>query len=200
MTDPCLPVFSLCCMQKKIVICMKRFDLRGQKYFKEMLELKPLHKESIPKALVRAKHYRLLNEPWQAASICKDILLVEPENQKAILYLILALTDQFGQKSSLESEAKELCTRLDSEYERLYYRGIMAERMGKVALKRNTPRASYMAYDYYEKAMELFEQASKISPEANDDAILRWNACLRAIKEFNITPAPQEDSTPHFLE
>ena len=165
-----------------------------------MLELKPLSKDSIARALVRAKHYRLLNEPWQAASICKDILLVEPENQKAVLYLILALTDQFGQKSSLESEAKSLCKRLASEYERLYYRGIVAERMGKVALKRDTPRAIYMSYDYYEKAMELFDEAAKTSPEGNDDAILRWNACARAIKEFKIVPAPSEERTPQFLE
>ena len=65
-----------------------------------MLELKPISKESIPKALIRAKHYRLLNEPWQAESICRDILKVEPNHQLAVLYLILAITDQFGSVNS----------------------------------------------------------------------------------------------------
>ena len=166
-----------------------------------MIELKPLSKDSIPRALIRAKHYRLLNEPWQAASICRDVLTVDPKNQQAILYLILATTDQFGPgKTSFEAEARDLCKQLDSEYEQLYYEGIVSERMGKVALRRTSPRASYMAYDFYENAMELFEKADTISPEANDDAILRWNACARAINEFQIKPAPKEERRPQFLE
>ena len=40
--------------------------------------------------------YRLLNEPEQAESICLDILDVDPDNQEALVTLILALTDQFG--------------------------------------------------------------------------------------------------------
>ena len=166
-----------------------------------MLKLKPLSKDSIPKAIVRAKHYRLLNEPWQAASICKDILSVDPNHQKAILYLILAITDQFGQqKNASEYEAVDLCDRLESPYEQLYYKGIIAERMGKVALKRNSPRAKYMAHNYYERAMELFEDAQQKSPEGNDDAVLRWNACARAMSEFKIVPAPKEERSPQFLE
>ena len=37
----------------------------------------------------------LLNEPAQAESICKDVLAVDPENQAAVVMLLLALTDQF---------------------------------------------------------------------------------------------------------
>ncbi len=84
-----------------------------------MPEFKLVSKDSIPQALYRAKHYRLLNEPWQAESICKDILRVEPTHQLALVNLILAITDQFTQKNtSSSSEAKELCQRLESDYEK----------------------------------------------------------------------------------
>ncbi len=39
-----------------------------------MFELKPLSPQAIPAALEKAKHYRLLNEPGAAESICLDIL------------------------------------------------------------------------------------------------------------------------------
>ena len=64
-----------------------------------MLEPKPISKDSIPKALERAEHYRLLNEPWQAESICRDILIVEPDNHDAVLNLLLAITDQFSNEN-----------------------------------------------------------------------------------------------------
>ncbi len=166
-----------------------------------MSQLKPLAIESIPKALVRAKHYRLLNEPWQAESICKDILRVSPEQQKALLYLILSITDQFGsQRRTAEVEARKLCAQLKSEYERIYYTGIIAERAGKIALKRDTPRASFIAFEYYHEAMNYFEKAEKIHPDGNEDAVLRWNACMRAIEQFNLHAAPKEDRAQAFLE
>lgn len=166
-----------------------------------MPELKLLSKESIPKALVRAKHYRLLNEPWQAESICRDVLKVEPTHQLAILYLILAISDQFtADNSSSAAEAKELCAQLTNEYERKYYRGIIAERSGRAALKRATPRAKYIAYEYYSNAMKFYEEAEKIHPEDNEDTILRWNACLRRIQEFKLKPSRDEDRLQPFLD
>lgn len=166
-----------------------------------MLQLKSLSKRSIPKALIRSKHYRLLNEPWQAESICRDILKVEPTHQLAILYLILAISDQFGaDTSSSETEAKELCTQLNSEYEQKYYRGIIAERSGKASLKRATPRAKYIAYEYYRIAMKFYEEAEKIHPEDNEDTILRYNSCLRGIKEFKLKPSHDEDRVQPFLD
>jgi hypothetical protein len=166
-----------------------------------MEQLKPLSKESIPKALIRAKHYRLLNEPWQASSICRDNLVVEPENQRALLYLVLSITDQFGaNNSSFYTEANKLCNQLQNEYERYYYRGIIEERSGKAVLKRSSPRVTYIAYEYYRNAMHFFEKADKISSEDNQDAILRWNACIRGIQEFNLKPSPEEKGFQPFLE
>ncbi len=162
-----------------------------------MLQLKPLSKESIPSALVKAKHYRLLGEPWEAESICRDILRVEEGHQEALLFLVLAITDQFASgKTASYPYAKELCEKLKSEYERAYYRGLVEERYGKSILKRQTPRVKYIAYEYYRTAMEFFEKADSLSHEGNQDAVLRWNACVRGIKEFQLEAAPEEDPAP----
>ena len=166
-----------------------------------MFQLKPLFKESIPKALIKAKHYRLLQDPWQTESICRDILKVEPNNQLAILYLILAITDQFdNEKSGSYNEAKELCTQLTSAYEQLYYQGLIEERLGKSALDRTSPRVKYIAYEHYNSAMLLYEIAEKIRPDDNQDAVLRWNACVRRIQEFNLKPSQDKPQIQPFLD
>ena len=58
-----------------------------------MYELKQINKESIPKTLKKALRYRLLHEPLQAESICRDVLEIDAENQQALTTLLLALTD-----------------------------------------------------------------------------------------------------------
>jgi hypothetical protein len=88
-----------------------------------MHELKPITKEAIPRAIEKAEHYRLLNEPAEAESICLDVLKIEPENQRALITLLLALTDQFDEGHP-SSQAEELLPRIKAEYERAYYRGI----------------------------------------------------------------------------
>ena len=40
----------------------------------ETFKLKPIHKEAIAESLSKAERYRLLNEPAQAESICRDVL------------------------------------------------------------------------------------------------------------------------------
>ena len=64
-----------------------------------MSELKPISKDSIDAVLEKAVRYRLLNEPSSADSICRDVLDIDPQNQQALVGLILALTDQFGDES-----------------------------------------------------------------------------------------------------
>src|SRR5712672_1599982 len=61
-----------------------------------MFELKRLSEDAIPAALEKALRYRLLNEPAEAESICHDVLQIDPENQQALVVLLLALTDRFG--------------------------------------------------------------------------------------------------------
>src|SRR5207253_10495659 len=100
-----------------------------------MSELKRLHKNAIPAALEKAERYRLLNEPGEAESICLDILHVDPENQQAIIILLLALTDRFEKGYGVsDSQTKELLARLRSQYDRTYYSGISVERRAKMKL------------------------------------------------------------------
>ena len=78
-----------------------------------MPELKQLNKDAIPAALEKAERYRLLNEPGEAESICLDVLAVDPDNQRAIITLLLALTDRFDKGYGVsETETKELLARM----------------------------------------------------------------------------------------
>src|ERR1700689_4205285 len=76
-------------------------------YIGRMFDLKPISPEAIPVALEKAERYRLLNEPWQAESICRDILRIDPEHDLALVMLLLALTDQFG-KGVTAAQAREV--------------------------------------------------------------------------------------------
>src|SRR5262245_65122876 len=89
-----------------------------------MFEFKTISKEAIPRSIEKAEHYRLLNEPAAAESICLDVLQVDPENQRALIVLILALTDRFDRRLP-ESRPRELLARLKDDYERAYYAGII---------------------------------------------------------------------------
>lgn len=167
-----------------------------------MFNLKPLNPEAIPKALQKAERYRLLNEPEQAESICLDILAVEPDNQEALIMLILALTDQFQAPTSADclARARELLPRLPGEYERCYYAGIIYERQGSARLERGGPGAGEIAYDLFRQAMSWYEKAEQLRPPHNDDAVLRWNTCVRMIGKHHLGPANAESFEPALLE
>src|SRR5207237_4017499 len=99
-----------------------------------------ISKDAIPAALEKATRYRLLNEPAEAESICLDVLKADPENQEAIVTLVLALTDRFSKGYGVsDTQAKELLARIKNEYERAHYTGIFAERRAKTKLTQNTP-------------------------------------------------------------
>lgn len=154
-----------------------------------MFKLKPITRDSIPLALEKAERYRLLKEPWLAESICLDILDAEPENAKAIVTLLLATTDQFNASSLIDvSQARELLSRLPDEYSRQYYAGIISERQGKSVLGTNNPEREYIGYEWLSHAMEHYEKAESLRPAGNDDALLRWNTCVRLIGKHNLVP------------
>lgn len=154
-----------------------------------MFELKALHKESIASALKKAERYRLLNDPIPAESICLDILEIEPENQKALVTLVLAMSDNFADNYSIGDKAvKEYVERISDEYERTYYTGIVFERRAKSTLNNGPEGSQSAAYELFKQAMDWFEKAERLSPEANDDAILRWNGCARMIQNNNLKP------------
>jgi hypothetical protein len=155
-----------------------------------MFELKPLHPEAIPAALDKARHYRLLNEPGAAESICLDVLAVDPDNQEALIALVLSMSDRFGKDYAVgDSHINDFLARIEGEYERPYYSGIVFERRAKAMLARD----GLNAYEMFVKAMECFERAEKVRPAGNDDAILRWNGCARVINRNRLGPREMAD-------
>lgn len=165
-----------------------------------MFELKPLHRDAIPGALAKAERYRLLNEPWQAESICQDVLRVDPENQAALVTLILSLTDQFHQGLSAQ-EARDVVPRLRDEYERAYYSGVICERRAKTLLEQGRQGSAPVVYESFREAMDWYAKAEAMRPPANDDAILRWNTCVRFLARHpHLKPAVMERGEPVMLE
>lgn len=159
-----------------------------------MFEIKPIHAASIEKSLEKAHRYRLLNEPWQAESICLDVLTIDPENQQAINILLLAVTDQFDRRlSNRYKQARELVPRLKYPYRQAYCEGLICERRATALFRRGGPGSGGVAYEWYRRAMDNYEKAEALSPEGNDDAILRWNTCARIImRNSEIEPEPDE--------
>ena len=159
-----------------------------------MFEPKTIREDAIPAALGRVERYRLLNEPGVAESICHDILAARPDNQQAVIGLVLSLTDQFGSTTEGSfTDVLDLVPRLEEEYERLYYTGVAYERQGKSRLARGYPGSQFDAYDLLIEAMDWFEKAGPLHPNDNDDAILRWNSCARLIAGNELSPRPVDD-------
>ncbi len=159
-----------------------------------MVELKAISKQAIPSALAKAQRYRLLNDPQNAESICRDVLRADSHNQEALVLLLLTLTDQFGKDLRVAvHHAQEVLPRIEDKYERTYHGGVICERWAKAQLARGAP--GYAVYDWFCRALESYEQAQAGSPPGNDDAILRWNACARIMKRNEqIRPKPQDQS------
>src|SRR5437660_7322699 len=163
-------------------------------------ELKPISHEGIPEALEKVERYRLLNEPAQAESICLDVLRIEPDNQQALIMLLLALTDQFG-SGIMVNKAREVLPKLHGDYERAYYEGIVWERLAHSQLGRAAPNSSFSAYESFRRAMQCYENAETLRPAGNDDAILRWNTCARILmRNQNLRPRPDEAPEPVLSE
>jgi hypothetical protein len=158
--------------------------------------LKPLSREAIPEALQKAERYRLINEPWQAESICLDILLIDPSNQTALITLLLSLTDQFGVEATA-SRARQVLKSIEGDYERFYYAGIIDERSARARMRQGLHGSGFKAYEEFGDAMRWYEKAEAVRPPGNDDAILRWNTCARTLmRHSELKPRPQERLEP----
>jgi tetratricopeptide (TPR) repeat protein len=155
-------------------------------------KLKVISKGGIEEALSKATLYRYLNEPEETESICHDILAVEPEHQVALRMLGLAITDQFtGHVSDRYAEAEAIFQRLSDPYERHYYTGLLYERRAKAQIRAGRP--AYVLVGLFHEAMRYFEEAEKIRPPQNDDAMLRWNRCARLLEKFPAADKEQQE-------
>ena len=157
------------------------------------LKLKPLSVHAIPAALKKAEQYRALNDPEQSESICRDILRASPDHQEALVLLILSLTDLLSTEASHGIQViREYIGKLESEYLRLYYTGLMHERQSRALLARGAPHL----YEAFREAMDWYEKAAQVRPEGVDDAVLRWNSCYRTLTKKQLTSAPVERELP----
>jgi hypothetical protein len=163
-----------------------------------MFELKPISPGSIAGALAKAERYRLLNEPSEAESICRDILEVDSANQNALVSLVLALADQIADDPNAFGNAIAAAIRLESPYDRAYYCGIAWERRAKACYRRGS--LAYV-YDWIVQALRFFAEAEGLRPHDNDDALLRWNTCVRFLQRHKeLTPRHDEVSEPILSE
>ena len=145
------------------------------------LKLKTISKSGIAEAIAKAELYRYLGEPEETESICRDILAADPKHMLGLRTLGLAITDQFtGGASDRYAEAEKIFQSLTDPYERLYYTGLLCERRVKAQLRAG--RAPHTLLPLLEKALQCFGEAEKISHPGNDDAILRWNRCVRLLQ------------------
>jgi hypothetical protein len=157
-----------------------------------MSGMKRLAVESVGRAMRDAERYRFLGEPCEAESICRDVLDVDPDNHEARITLILSLTDQFRIDLSRVAEATTLAAQLEEPYERFYYSGLVVERVAKTQLARGGPGSDGYASGNLREAMEWYEKADAVRPSGNDDAVLRWNTCARALVRRGLAALPAE--------
>jgi tetratricopeptide (TPR) repeat protein len=158
-------------------------------------KLKRISNNGIAQAIAKAELYRYLAEPEEAESICRDILAVEGDNQVALRMLGLAISDQLsGGRLDRWSEAESVFQSLTDLYERFYYTGLLHERRVKAQLRAGQPLRTLVPL--IENAMLCFEQAEKIRPPNNDEALLRWNRCVRLLQ--SLRRAEHEEEVPAF--
>lgn len=142
-------------------------------------KLKALGSRNLSTAISLAKHYRDLNQPEEAESICRDILNVAPDDAEALRTLGLALTDRFPQCwMTLFDEACTIFSKLPADYERVYYTAVAWERYAKAQVEAGS---GHNAIHAFEEALRGFEEAERIGPSDDPAPILRYNRCVRAL-------------------
>src|SRR5258705_10782425 len=165
-------------------------------------KLQSISNAGIAEALAKAELYGYLSEPEESESICRDILAIEPKQHLALRLLGLSITDQFmGGGSDRYREAEETFQRLTDAYERFYYTGILYERRAKAQLC--VGQSLHTLLPLFKRALNWFGDAEKIRPAGNDDAILRWNRCVRLLQsptlawEEQLASFDADDTPPH---
>jgi len=161
--------------------------------------LKRILPSGVGAALQKADKYRELGQPTEAESICRDVLAVDPGNQAAWRNLGLALSDQFGAlRGGQFAEAERIFARLEDPYARAFYSGLVCERQAKAQLTAHTPLHSVRPL--FEHALAYYAEAEAIRPPGNDDPILRWNSCVRALQAAQGPASAEREDRPEEWE
>ena len=149
--------------------------------------LKSLSPAAVDGALRLAADSRKGGQAQTCESVCHDVLQAEPRNQEALRLLLLSHADRFDADSSQhEMGARDAQSRLTSAYDRAFYDGYIMHRLAQAAIASGSPSAARIVYDLLTGAMASYEDAERMRPDGNDDAVLLWNACHRLLQ-----------STPH---
>ena len=90
--------------------------------------------------------------------------------------------------------AKEVLTRIASEYDRAYCEGIILECWGLAQLASKVP--SETALGWIRQAMRCYEQAEALGEPDDPDAVLRWNTCARYLAQHD-TVSQVDSSLSH---
>jgi len=106
--------------------------------------------------------------------------------------LILSLTDQFRVDLTQMERARTLASRLADRYERAYYSGIVRERLGKAQLARGGTGSDGYAASALQEAMAWYERAEALRPSGNENALLRWNTCVRTLERWDLDSRTDE--------
>ncbi|MFW5450661.1 MAG: hypothetical protein ACKE9I_03590 [Methylophagaceae bacterium] len=152
------------------------------------LKLHDIRLTAIDQATEKAKQYRSLLEPEIAESICLDVLNIDPDNQSVLIIYILALLDQIS-RAETQSQIKTIersIEKLTSQYQRYYYTGLLNERRARHLITQAMSHS--FAYEYFAEALSYYQKAVDRCPEKNDEAILRWNSCIRTIEKEKLKP------------
>src|SRR5260370_3549222 len=121
------------------------------------------------------------------------MLEVESGKQEALISLTLGLTDQIAQHASAFANALATVDRLEAAYDRAYYAGIAWERRAKAYYYGIGRSSHHYAYEWIVEALRLFEEAERHRVAGNDDAVLRWNACVRFLaRHKELAPRAEE--------
>jgi len=165
-----------------------------------MFELKAIAEGDASQALALAEASRAAGDADVSESICLDLLELEPDNQEALVLLLLARTDQFkrGLPRSVE-RAREVLPRLSGEYERAYYGGMICERQARYVLGQRGKRSGFVAYDWFRYAMELYEESARLAPEKLESTF-RYNSCVRTIERNRHCQPDDDDAMEHGIE
>jgi hypothetical protein len=160
---------------------------------RDQLEMKALPQSEVGTILAIAQRCRDVSEPEEAESICLDLLGLAPGNQEALVLLLLARTDllEQGLPGGVD-RARESLSNLASEYDREYYGGIVCEREAGYLLRSRGRHSSFVAWEWFQYAMDHFEAAARLAPE-RCEPVLRFNACVRKIEQNrDCMPSPDE--------
>jgi hypothetical protein len=90
---------------------------------------------------------------------------------------------------------------LEDPYDRAYYAGIAWERRAKARHNGSAQGARHYVYEWIRRAMDLFDKAEPLRPPENDDALLRWNACVRYLSRHkDLAESTEEVPEPIVME